>query len=113
MAEYRLFLMLNTDSTKQTSNVMNTKIKPILWFHMHERAGQYEEVHAFSDFANWLVPDKLLVGRYPYVEPSRCKSYEDGEKKLQQILKAGVTTFISLQVRLATALFFVCQQVAS
>lgn len=59
--------------------------------------GQYEEVHAFSDFANWLVPDKLLVGRYPYVEPSRCKSYEDGEKKLQQILKAGVTTFISLQ----------------
>lgn len=55
-------------------------------------------MHAFSDFANWLVPDKLLVGRYPYVEPSRCKTYEEGEKKLQQILKAGVTTFISLQV---------------
>lgn len=57
----------------------------------------YEEVHAFSDFANWLIPDKLLVGRYPYVEPSRCKTYEEGEKKLQQILKAGITSFISLQ----------------
>lgn len=56
-------------------------------------------MHAFSDFANWLIPDKLLVGRYPYVEPSRCKTYEEGEKKLQQILKAGITSFISLQVR--------------
>jgi alanine transaminase len=63
-------------------------------------AGKYEDGHAFSDFANWLIPDKLLVGRYPYVEPSRCKTYEDGEKKLQQILKAGITSFISLQVRL-------------
>lgn len=59
--------------------------------------GKYEDGHAFSDFANWLIPDKLLVGRYPYVEPSRCKTYEDGEKKLQQILKAGITSFISLQ----------------
>lgn len=56
-------------------------------------------MHGFSDFANWLIPDALLVGRYPYVEPSRCKSYEEGEQKLQQILKAGVTSFISLQVR--------------
>ena len=62
-------------------------------------AGKYEDTHAFSDFANWLIPDKLLVGRYPYVEPSRCKTYEEGEQKLQQILKAGITTFISLQVR--------------
>jgi hypothetical protein len=58
----------------------------------------YETTHAFSDFANWLVPGSLLVGRYPYVEPSRCKSYDDGEKKLGEILRAGVTTFISLQV---------------
>lgn len=46
-------------------------------------AAKYEEVHAFSDFANWLIPGKLLVGRYPYVEPSRCKTYEEGELHLQ------------------------------
>jgi alanine transaminase len=61
-------------------------------------AAKYEEVHAFSDFANWLIPGKLLVGRYPYVEPSRCKTYEEGEQHLQEILKAGITSFISLQV---------------
>uniref|UniRef100_A0A383V636 Tyrosine specific protein phosphatases domain-containing protein n=1 Tax=Tetradesmus obliquus TaxID=3088 RepID=A0A383V636_TETOB len=57
----------------------------------------YESAHSFSDFANWLVPGSLLVGRYPYVEPSRCKSYQEGEAKLEQILKAGITTFMSLQ----------------
>lgn len=39
-----------------------------------------------------------MVGRYPYVEPSRCKTYEKGEQQLDEILKTGVTTFISLQV---------------
>ena len=34
-------------------------------------AGSYEDVCGFSSFANWLVPGALLVGRYPYVEPSR------------------------------------------
>eukprot|EP00878_Enallax_costatus_P045030 GHUV01053869.1.p2 GENE.GHUV01053869.1~~GHUV01053869.1.p2 ORF type:complete len:117 (-),score=7.59 GHUV01053869.1:54-404(-) len=59
---------------------------------------RYEANHAFSDYANWLVPGTLLVGRYPYVEPSRCKTYEKGEQQLQEILNTGVTTFISLQV---------------
>jgi hypothetical protein len=62
-------------------------------------ADNYESAHTFSDFANWLVPGTLLVGRYPYVEPSRCKTYQQGEQKLDQILKAGITTFMSLQVR--------------
>eukprot|EP00775_Hariotina_reticulata_P002352 gene2352-2658_t len=57
----------------------------------------YEANHTFSNFANWLIPGTLLVGRYPYVEPSRCKTYEAGEQKLQQILDTGVTTFMSLQ----------------
>lgn len=57
----------------------------------------YEATHAFSDFANWLVPGSLAVGRYPYVEPSRCKSYEEGEAKLEALLKAGITSFVSLQ----------------
>jgi hypothetical protein len=68
--------------------------------HQHT-AGSYEATCAFTDFANWLVPGRLLVGRYPYVEPSRCKSYEEGEEKLQQILGTGVSTFVSLQVRVS------------
>jgi alanine transaminase len=67
-------------------------------------ADNYESAHSFSNFANWLVPGTLLVGRYPYVEPSRCKTYSEGEQKLDQILKAGITTFMSLQVRLWKAI---------
>lgn len=67
-------------------------------------ADNYESNHTFSNFANWLIPGTLLVGRYPYVEPSRCKTYEEGEQKLQQILDTGVTTFVSLQVRQWTCL---------
>ncbi len=61
-------------------------------------AGEYESAHAFSHFANWLVPGRILVGRYPYVEPSRCRSREQGTQHMRQILGAGMTTFVSLQV---------------
>lgn len=39
-----------------------------------------------------------MLGRYPFVEPSRCRSREVGEEQLRQLIAAGVTTFISLQV---------------
>lgn len=61
--------------------------------------GSYETKVAFTDFANWLIPGTLLVGRYPYVEPSRCLRREQGEAQLTRILEQGVTTFVSLQVR--------------
>ncbi|EIE21090.1 phosphatases II, partial [Coccomyxa subellipsoidea C-169] len=51
----------------------------------------------FSQFANWIIPSKVLLGRYPYVEPSRCRTHDEGEAQVSQILQAGVTTFISLQ----------------
>lgn len=35
------------------------------------RTANYEDTCAFSDYANWLLPGALMVGRYPYVEPSR------------------------------------------
>eukprot|EP00879_Flechtneria_rotunda_P015665 GHRR01016387.1.p1 GENE.GHRR01016387.1~~GHRR01016387.1.p1 ORF type:complete len:259 (+),score=46.07 GHRR01016387.1:204-980(+) len=57
----------------------------------------YEPLHKFSDYANWLIPGTLLVGRYPYVEPSRCKSYQKGERQLEEILQAGINTYVSLQ----------------
>lgn len=34
----------------------------------------FADAHAFESYANWLIPGRLLVGRYPYVEPSRCRS---------------------------------------
>ena len=35
-------------------------------------AGTYQENTKFAPYANWLIPGHLMVGRYPYVEPSRC-----------------------------------------
>lgn len=58
----------------------------------------YESACAFTDFANWLIPGRVMLGRYPFVEPSRCRSRDVGEEQLRQLIAAGVTTFISLQV---------------
>lgn len=41
-----------------------------------------------------------MLGRYPFVEPSRCRSREVGEEQLRQLIAAGVTTFISLQAEI-------------
>ena len=39
-----------------------------------------------------------MLGRYPFVEPSRCRSRDVGEEQLRQLLAAGITVFVSLQV---------------
>jgi hypothetical protein len=72
------------------------------WLLMMSCAADYGARHAFSSFANWLVPGRIMLGRYPYVEPSRCTSREQGEAQLQQILEAGITTFVCLQVRMCS-----------
>lgn len=61
-------------------------------------AGTYESAHSFASYANWIVPGRIMLGRYPYVEPSRCQHREQGEEQLSAILGAGITTFVSLQV---------------
>ena len=33
----------------------------------------FEAAHTFSAYANWIVPGKVMLGRYPYVERSRCR----------------------------------------
>ncbi len=58
----------------------------------------YEQFHTFSAFANWVVPGQIMAGRYPFVEPSRCHSREQGEEQLEKILRSGVSTFVCLQV---------------
>ncbi|KAG2447825.1 hypothetical protein HYH02_007281 [Chlamydomonas schloesseri] len=60
----------------------------------------YESKVAFTEYANWLIPGSVMLGRYPYVEPSRCLRREQGEQQLQRILETGITTFVSLQAEL-------------
>lgn len=58
----------------------------------------YAQTHSFSDVAHWIVPGALMVGRYPYVEPSRCTSREVGEEQLKDILeRGGARRFVCLQ----------------
>lgn len=59
----------------------------------------YEAKCAFSDFANWIIPGSVLLGRYPFIEPSRCLTRAQGEMHLSQILEADIDTFVCLQVR--------------
>ena len=35
-------------------------------------AENYEVAHTFASYANWLIRGHLMLGRYPFVEPSRC-----------------------------------------
>ncbi|KAK9857253.1 hypothetical protein WJX84_009979 [Apatococcus fuscideae] len=60
----------------------------------------FDELHRFSNFANWLIPQHLMLGRYPFIEPSRLSSRERGEQQLRQILQAGIDTFVCLQAKL-------------
>lgn len=46
----------------------------------------YERRVSFSPFANWLAPGALAVGRYPFVEPSRCLSRAQGEAQLAALM---------------------------
>ncbi len=47
-------------------------VQPVLTYHMALYADQYQDKVKFTPYANWLIPGHLMVGRYPYVEPSRC-----------------------------------------
>lgn len=60
----------------------------------------FESTAAFSSYAHWLIPGHLMLGRYPFIEPSRCRTRADGEAQLAAILDAGVTAFVCLQAEL-------------
>jgi hypothetical protein len=38
-----------------------------------------------------------MLGRYPYVEPSRCETRNKGDDQIETIMRAGVYTFACLQ----------------
>lgn len=60
----------------------------------------YESFCTFTAYANWLIPERLMVGRYPYVEPSRCVSRDQGDEQIEEIMRTGVGTFVSLQAEI-------------
>jgi alanine transaminase len=41
-----------------------------------------------------------MLGRYPFVEPGQCANHEKGEKQLEEIIAAGLTSFVCLQAEL-------------
>jgi hypothetical protein len=57
----------------------------------------YETLTTFSDYANWLIPGSLMVGRYPHIEPARCKERKVGEAQLERLISNGIRTFYCLQ----------------
>ncbi|GMH42345.1 hypothetical protein BSKO_10264 [Bryopsis sp. KO-2023] len=58
---------------------------------------EFDSTYAFASYSNWLVPGRIMLGRYPFIEPSRCRTREMGEAQLRQILEAGIGTFVCLQ----------------
>ena len=60
-------------------------------------AEDYKVRHAFTPYAAWLIPGCVMLGRYPFIEPSRCKTRATGEAQIEQILGAGINTLVSLQ----------------
>ena len=57
----------------------------------------YETMTAFSEYANWIVPGSLMLGRYPHIEPSRCTVRKVGEEQLERLISNGIRTFYCLQ----------------
>mmetsp|Transcript_70304 Transcript_70304/g.217451 ORF Transcript_70304/g.217451 Transcript_70304/m.217451 type:complete len:212 (+) Transcript_70304:234-869(+) len=55
----------------------------------------------FSHFANWLLPQRLLAGRYPYANPGYCDSLSEADKQLNALVQdAKVSAFVCLQAEL-------------
>jgi len=49
-----------------------------------------------SGYANW-ISKQILLGRYPYLEPSRVRDEELGRRRLAELLgEGGVDVFVSL-----------------
>jgi len=61
----------------------------------------FESEHCFSRFANWVLPGRLMAGRYPYIEPGHdgeSNTHGKGIMRLQNILSTGIRTIVCLQV---------------
>ena len=59
-----------------------------------------ERLHAFSPTANWLVPGRVLCGRYPGSCPSRPIDSTAQRDRLSTLREHGIDTFVCLQSEL-------------
>lgn len=50
-----------------------------------------------SDFANWVIPGKLMCGPYPGFDGINFETIEQAQVNLKNILDDGIDTFICLQ----------------
>ena len=57
-------------------------------------------LHSFSSTANWLIPKRVMCGRYPGSCPSRPTSASVVRERLAAIRAAGMSTFVCLQSEL-------------
>ena len=57
-------------------------------------------LHSFSSTANWLIPQRVMCGRYPGSCPSRPTSAGVVRERLGAIRGAGISTFVCLQSEL-------------
>lgn len=80
-----------------SENPTGTKVEAPFPPYLPNLDQDYEIKMKFQEFANWLIPGSLMAGRYPFVEPSRCRDRKTGEEMLEELITAGVTTFICLQ----------------
>jgi len=80
-----------------SGNPMGAKMEVVFPPYLPNMDQDYEIKMKFQEYANWLIPGSLMAGRYPFVEPSRCRDRNEGEKMLEALITAGVTSFISLQ----------------
>jgi len=62
---------------------------------MSQAAFTGRKTFAGSGYANW-ISDNIMLGRYPYVEPSRLRSEDAGQARLAELLRAGIDVFVSL-----------------
>jgi hypothetical protein len=48
-----------------------------------------------SDYSNWIIPEKIMCGPYPYCDGINFDE-ESGQKNIRDILQDGIDTFVCL-----------------
>lgn len=89
-------LVLSLCLIASPSSALATTLPPLV--SLGDGAPAVKEAVLFREhFANWLVPQHVMLGRYPGSDPRRPISDDAQHERLHDLLAAGVTTFVSLQ----------------
>jgi hypothetical protein len=63
----------------------------------------FSENHRFYSYANWLVPGKVMLGRYPFIEPNRCRWAPRPRAVSFPALGASTVVFLFIEFQLFNA----------